>query len=60
MPRTRYQSRVHSTHHCLELEEKQIKLLDLIQSLGEYLNNDDAAIRAKSKQAVEHPLRAPD
>ncbi|KIW07731.1 uncharacterized protein PV09_01661 [Verruconis gallopava] len=30
------------------LEAKELKLLDLIESIGEYLNNDDAAIRAKT------------
>lgn len=32
----------------VELESKQLKLVDLIQSLGEYLNNEEAALRIKS------------
>jgi hypothetical protein len=31
-----------------ELETKELKLLDLIQSLGEYLNSDEGPIRGKS------------
>jgi len=31
-----------------ELESKQLKLIDLVQSLGEYLNNDDPSLRTKS------------
>lgn len=34
------------------LESKELKLLQLIESLGEYLNNDEAAIRTKSTSAV--------
>lgn len=37
----------------IELESKELKLLDLIQSLGEYLNNDDGPIRGKS-MAMSH------
>ena len=31
-----------------ELESKDVKLVDLIQTLGEYLNDEDGAIREKS------------
>jgi len=31
-----------------KLQTKQIKLVELIESLGEYLNNEDASIRSKS------------
>jgi hypothetical protein len=32
----------------VELEKKELKLLDLIQSLGEYLNHEEGSFRAKS------------
>jgi len=35
-------------NRCPELESKQLKLIDLVQSLGEYLNNDDPGLRTKS------------
>ncbi len=31
-----------------KLERKDVKLVDVIQSLGEYLSNEDGAIRTKS------------
>jgi DNA repair/transcription protein MET18/MMS19 len=36
-------------NHDVELESKELKLLDLIQSLGEYLNHEEAPLRGKSK-----------
>lgn len=30
-----------------ELQSKELKALDLVQSLAEYLNNEDGVIRAK-------------
>lgn len=35
----------------VELQSKDLKLVSLIESLGEYLNNDDAKIRAKSTRS---------
>lgn len=35
-----------------ELETKELKLIDLVQSLGEYLNNEDGTLRAKSKHIL--------
>lgn len=35
-------------NHHAELAKKEIRLTALIESLGEYLNNEDASIRAKS------------
>ena len=32
----------------LGLESKELKLVELIESLGEYLNNDDVTIRTRS------------
>jgi hypothetical protein len=34
--------------HKPELQAKELKLLDLIESLGQYLNSDDGVIRGKS------------
>jgi hypothetical protein len=34
-------------NHGVELERKELKLLDLIQSLGEYLNHEEAPLRGK-------------
>jgi len=34
-----------------KLQTKQLKLVELIESLGEYLNNEDASIRSKSNSA---------
>ena len=36
------------TDKFVELEAKTLKLLEVIESLGEYLNSDDGSIRAKS------------
>lgn len=35
------------------LESKELKLVELIESLGEYLNHDDSALRAKSEHHVQ-------
>jgi hypothetical protein len=43
-------AREHRAKDFQELEAKQLKLIDLIQSLGEYLNNEDAVLRTKSKK----------
>lgn len=31
----------------LGVEKKELKLLDIVQSLGEYLTDDDRTVRAK-------------
>lgn len=33
---------------CAELETKQLTLIDIVQSLGEYINNQDGTIRSKA------------
>lgn len=38
-----------------ELESKELKLVTLVESLGEYLNNEDGKIRAKSETAQGIP-----
>ncbi|KAL9051392.1 MAG: hypothetical protein Q9162_006046 [Coniocarpon cinnabarinum] len=40
------------------LEKKQISLVELIESLGEYLNNDDATIRIRTIAYLADVLRA--
>ena len=34
--------------NCAELETKQLALIEVVQSLGEYLNEEDVAIRSKA------------
>ena len=34
----------------LELEAKQVTLIEIVQSLGEYINDEDATIRSKAVQ----------
>lgn len=43
-----YQS-YHGLTIILGIESKQLKLLDVIQSMGEYMTDDDATVRAKCK-----------
>lgn len=45
------QANIHHALTLIELESKQLKLVDLIESLGEYLNNDDVSIRNKGTQS---------
>ena len=33
---------------CAELETKQFTLIEVVQSLGEYINDEDASIRSKA------------
>ncbi|KAK5171553.1 hypothetical protein LTR04_001809 [Oleoguttula sp. CCFEE 6159] len=40
------------------LESKELKLVDLIESLGEYLNNEEASLRSKSMAYLSEVLGA--
>lgn len=35
---------------CIGLESRQTTLIEVVQSLGEYINDEDAAVRAKAVQ----------
>ncbi|KAJ9648323.1 hypothetical protein H2199_001177 [Coniosporium tulheliwenetii] len=41
-----------ATQSAKRLESKELKLLELIESLGEYINHDDSATRAKALKNV--------
>ena len=37
-----------NTDDCIELKGEQVTLIDIVQSLGEYINDEDAIIRSKA------------
>ena len=43
---------------CAELESKQTTLIEVVQSLGEYINDEDATIRAKAVQYLSSVIDA--
>jgi len=40
------------------LESKQVSLIDIVQSLGEYINDEDATVRAKAVQYLSSVIGA--
>ena len=42
----------------LELESRQVSLIEVVQSLGEYINDEDATIRAKAVQYLSSVIGA--
>ena len=42
------QSRAQSKLMCLGLESKQLTLIEVVQSLSDYINDEDATIRARA------------
>lgn len=42
------QSRPQSKLMCLGLESKQLTLIEVVQSLSDYINDEDATIRARA------------
>lgn len=50
-PRVSLSRKCHRSHidrYCTELETKQLTLIGVVQSLGEYINDEDATIRGKA------------
>ena len=46
------------TKQCAELESKQTSLIEVVQSLGKYINDEDHAIRAKAVQYLSSVIGA--
>lgn len=43
---------------CIELETKQKTLIDVVESLSDYINDEDATIRAKAVQYLSSVIGA--
>ena len=45
-------------YHAIELESRESSLIDVVQSLGEYINDEDATVRAKVVQYLSSVIGA--